>query len=102
MSQAEEGILRQGQLGRHGRLGYGEQVAQDGESQNLLLTSPHCHTGSGTKNKSERKQPWSFFFFLYLTDCCLFPLLPLHSAPILSAHLAAAPWGLHSPGMSPS
>jgi len=57
MSQAEEGILRQGQLGRHGRLGYGEQVAQDGESQNLLLTSPHCHTGSGTKNKSERKQP---------------------------------------------
>ena len=41
MSQAEESILRQGQLGRHGCLGYGEQVAQDGESQNPLLTSIH-------------------------------------------------------------
>ena len=50
MYQAEEGILRQGQLERHGHLGYGEQVAQDRESQNPLLTSIH--------RQRHKKQIW--------------------------------------------
>lgn len=51
MSQAEEGILRQGQLGSHGHLGYGEQVAQDRESE----FSPHLNTQAEAQKTNLRE-----------------------------------------------